>query len=67
MLRLTETRGVRRCPDSFHVAQLLGGDGKLYGLEQRVRRGPDHGTVRVTPMAERQEPDLLHRQISIRT
>jgi hypothetical protein len=44
--------------------QLLGRDGKLDGLEQRVGRGAYLRTVRITPVPERQEPDLLQHQIS---
>ena len=40
-------------------AQLLGGNGELDGLQQRVGRGAYLRAVRVTPMPERQESDLL--------
>ena len=44
-------------------AQLLGRDGQLDRLEQRVRRGTHLRVRRLRPMAERQEPDLLHTPI----
>ena len=43
--------------------ELLGGDRELDRLEQRVRRVPDLRVRRVRPVAERQEPDLLHAPI----
>ena len=47
-------------------AQFLGGDGELDRLEQRVGRGAYLRAVRIRPVPERQEPDLLQRHASIR-
>jgi hypothetical protein len=45
-------------------AELLGSDGELDRLEQRVGRGAYLRTGRISPVPERQEPDLLQQQIS---
>jgi len=45
-------------------AHFLGGDGELDGLEQRIGRGAYLRAVRVSPMPERQESDLLQLRLS---
>ena len=47
--------------------QLLGSDSEFDRLQQRVGRGAYLRTVRISPVPKRQEPDLLQRQISLRT
>ena len=46
-------------------AELLGGDGQLDRLQQRVRRRAHLRLRRRRPVPERQEPDLFHEPISI--